>query len=303
MKVFISWSGEASREIALALRDWFPKVIQGIQPFVSAKDMDKGAQWTQVLAGELNDSDFGVVCLTPANLLSPWLNYEAGAIMSSVDSRVCPVLLGVEKGEVQPPLSQLQLTALDVDDFVLLMNSMNKAAGSPLDITAVDETVRVWWPQLQERVGGIEIPTHAGEPQKPAEPPKPQSSIEEMVQEILSRLRRIEAQRPRNIPDDRLRAERLAMGLGELIPSKESPLSQRISEIMDMSGIPFQRIVRLKDDRFDVHCLESLPSPLPFELWSALGELTAQTSITIRLRDNFGRVVRFFDGIADEPPA
>lgn len=125
MKVFISWSGVASRSLALALADWLPKVIQGLVPFVSAKDIDKGANWGIELARELADADFGIVCLTPDNLASPWLNYEAGAITTSVSSRVCPILLGVDKSEAKPPISQLQMTSIEVGEFVLLMQSIN----------------------------------------------------------------------------------------------------------------------------------------------------------------------------------
>lgn len=92
---------------------------------MSAKDIDKGSNWIVELARELEDSEFGIICLAPDNLLSPWLNYEAGAITKSVNSRVCPILFGVDKGDVKPPMSQLQLTAIEKDEFVLLMGSMN----------------------------------------------------------------------------------------------------------------------------------------------------------------------------------
>lgn len=35
MKVFISWSGQTSHHVAQALYNWFPKVIQTIEPFLS----------------------------------------------------------------------------------------------------------------------------------------------------------------------------------------------------------------------------------------------------------------------------
>ena len=80
MKVFISWSGERSRSIAEALREWLPDVIQAVKPWLSAEDIDKGARWSSDLAHELEDAHVGVICLTPENLEEPWIHFEAGAL-------------------------------------------------------------------------------------------------------------------------------------------------------------------------------------------------------------------------------
>ena len=79
VKVFISWSGEHSRQIALALREWLPQALQAAKPYMSEKDTEAGGLWDVILATQLEGSDFGIICLTPSNLDSRWLNFEAGA--------------------------------------------------------------------------------------------------------------------------------------------------------------------------------------------------------------------------------
>jgi hypothetical protein len=43
MKVFIVWSGTRSFEIAKALNDWLPRVIQAVKPFFS-HEIEKASQ-------------------------------------------------------------------------------------------------------------------------------------------------------------------------------------------------------------------------------------------------------------------
>jgi hypothetical protein len=50
MKVFISWSGQQSRDIAIELRRWLPYIIQPIKPFLSSGDIRSGKRWSDVLA-------------------------------------------------------------------------------------------------------------------------------------------------------------------------------------------------------------------------------------------------------------
>ena len=42
MRVFISWSGERSKRVALTLHTWLPDVIQAIEPWMSRRDLGAG---------------------------------------------------------------------------------------------------------------------------------------------------------------------------------------------------------------------------------------------------------------------
>lgn len=83
MKLFISWSGETSQQIALQLRKWLPLILPAAKPFITSTDIDKGAKWLGEIHSELEASNFGIVCLTPDNIRSQWLAFEAGALSTS----------------------------------------------------------------------------------------------------------------------------------------------------------------------------------------------------------------------------
>ncbi len=52
-KVFISWSGDLSRKLGEALRNWLPAALQYVKPYFSPDDIEKGAKWNSEIAKEL----------------------------------------------------------------------------------------------------------------------------------------------------------------------------------------------------------------------------------------------------------
>ena len=80
MKIFISWSGKLSQSIAKELSEWLPSIIQSIEVFYSPDDIKKGENWDSKLTNELQNSNFGIVCLKPENVQAPWINFEAGSL-------------------------------------------------------------------------------------------------------------------------------------------------------------------------------------------------------------------------------
>ena len=106
MRVFISWSGDSSKQVAEALRDWLPTVIQAVKPWVSAADIEKGETWFTSIQTSLTESKgMGIFCLTSDNLAAPWLAFEAGALASQDRGRVATFLFNVDADSMRPPLS------------------------------------------------------------------------------------------------------------------------------------------------------------------------------------------------------
>lgn len=108
-EIFLSWSGERAGAVAGALRDWLPVFLPGAQPWSSSRDIRAGTVWLSGLLRSLATAKYGIVCLTPENVDSRWMLFEAGAVSNALDqARVCPYLLGLEPGEVANPLGLFQ---------------------------------------------------------------------------------------------------------------------------------------------------------------------------------------------------
>jgi hypothetical protein len=113
VKIFISWSEDRGRQVAEALRDWLPDVIQNVKPWMSAIDAERGARWRNSIAKELADATAGIICLTPESQESPWLLFEAGALSNNEEARVYTYLFDMQT--VRDPLAQFQHTLANED--------------------------------------------------------------------------------------------------------------------------------------------------------------------------------------------
>lgn len=182
MKVFISWSGERSNAVARALRDWLPRVIQSLQPWMSASDIEKGARWGTDMAHELKDARVGIICLTPENLEAPWILFEAGALSKTLEKTfVCPYLFEVEPADISGPLVQFQTTRAVKEETRQLIQTINRALeGNAVSDNVLNVTFEKWWPDLENALK--EVP-----PSREEE--KSQRSEREILEEILELVR------------------------------------------------------------------------------------------------------------------
>lgn len=76
-------------------------------------ESDKGNEadglWDRILSSVLEESNFGIVCLTARNLESRWLDFEAGALSkAATQARVVSLLYGLTNNDLGLPLSPHQ---------------------------------------------------------------------------------------------------------------------------------------------------------------------------------------------------
>ncbi|MGI8980549.1 MAG: toll/interleukin-1 receptor domain-containing protein [Pirellulaceae bacterium] len=186
MRIFISWSGEASKQVAQALSDWLPDVLQHVRPFMSAADLQPGTRWGPELSRELEQIDFGVCCMTPDNLQRPWIMYEAGALSKKVATgQVVPYLFRVGPSNLEGPLTQFQSVAADREGTLRLVDSIHAGmASNSLTAERLGRAFERWWPSLEAKLAEIAA--------QPASPPAPELSDKEILKELLLTVRNLQ---------------------------------------------------------------------------------------------------------------
>jgi hypothetical protein len=187
MKVFISWSGPVSQQIAEVLRDWLPLILQQVKPFITTSDIDKGAKWLGEISAELNSSNYGIVCLTSENVDSTWLAFEAGALSKQLNGRVAPLLFDIGHAKVRAPLNIFQGTLFNRNDIRQFVGSMNAATG--VDERRTDASIDILfeklWDDLEKPIQLI-LETAAATRE---EPQQERNATDDALSEILTLIR------------------------------------------------------------------------------------------------------------------
>lgn len=156
--------------------------------------MEAGVRPLGEMARELEDADFGILCVTAANQEAPWLNFEAGALSKHVaESRVTAFLTDMEPGEVKQPLGQFQHKRADLEGVKELLLSINgKSGDQAIPVANVEAAAQRWWPQLESELVKV-TPDAASQ--------VPKRGVSAMVEELLEsnrslvrRINEIEAQ-------------------------------------------------------------------------------------------------------------
>lgn len=271
MKVFISWSGEPSHTVALALREWLPHVIQSIDPYVSSEDIEQGAPWFPDIAQQLDQASFGIICVTRANADSRWMNFEAGALFKSVNSvqrHVSPFLIDLRPTDLVGPLAQFQVTEPSLDGVAKLVRSLNALGDPSLRDALLNAEIERWWPDLEEKLRTAQE-IAASQPEA-----VPRRGADDMVEELLERTRSIE----RRVTQPTAGAVNVTTSEQEGYRRKK--IGDDVWEILYGAGIQ-HRILSVQDNtvKVEVYFLAELPA----DVKAALDGLAERRGMTINV--------------------
>lgn len=252
-KVFISWGGDLSKQLAEEVKNWLPSVLQFVKPYFTPDDIEKGTRWESNIAQELASSQIGIICLTKDNINRPWILFEAGALSKNFGkANVCTVLFNVESTQITGPLTCFQATKFDKADFKKLIKTINETGGdSKLDAKVLDDVFEMWWPRLEDKIKEI-IKNYKEESHEE------ERSEREMLEELLELTRMTAKRMPRRNENARHALEILMRGLDRL--------SMRIMDMGDKESYFFFREYFMEEllPSLDTLCME-LDSPMYFE--------------------------------------
>jgi hypothetical protein len=274
MQVFISWSGPQANAVAEGLKDWLPRVLaQKVSCFVSSSDIESGQRGLNVIAEQLEQSEFGIVVVTPDNLEKPWINFEAGALSKAFrdHAQVAPLLVGLAEQDVKQPLAQFQMRSATGRESVLqLVLSVNRAQSEPVDEETVKALFGLNWSAFEELVATARAMNTDEAPRR---------GTEDILEEVLGTVRGLQ----RQVND--LRYE--VAGPGP-IPLSEQKVSSAVNRAIDYikmmkldlnEGLSAQRV----GQGFVLQLPAAVPDPGPEYIW-AFQSLAIGSELVFRLQ-------------------
>lgn len=142
-KIFISWSGDNSKEIAKALKNTLENEIfkdSGLECFVSDIDISSGDDWWNKIKTELKKCKLGIVCITKGNLRAPWIHFEAGAMVAR-GLKVIPLLINCKiRALADTPLSSRHMVNFyEKEQFNQMISTINTTLNlRPIPVQQLD---------------------------------------------------------------------------------------------------------------------------------------------------------------------
>lgn len=152
-RIFISWAGDYSKAIAIALKSILEEEIfsNNLECFVSELDIASGSDWWDKIKDELCTCQYCIVCMTNENVRAPWIFYEAGAMVAR-DVPTVPFLVNCSVNSLDhTPLTGKQtIKFYDQPQFVKMVKNINELMGTQLSSKQVGIIAETAYKKLRD---------------------------------------------------------------------------------------------------------------------------------------------------------
>ncbi|MGB7449785.1 MAG: toll/interleukin-1 receptor domain-containing protein [Ornithinimicrobium sp.] len=193
--VFISWSGERSKEVASTLKKWIEEEYDLVSVFFSDDSIEAGQRGIREIHEGLHDADAAVVVVTSESMTSAWVNYEVGVMSgyfkesAGQQRKVIPVLVDLDSpAQMEGPIRDFQAVTLDRKGLLKMLESINLAINVPP--SKAEQKLERSWERLEPLLE--EAKTHVGADSRTSRASSARESkrtVEEMVTEVLELVR------------------------------------------------------------------------------------------------------------------
>lgn len=258
MKVFMSWSGDQSRELAEALSKWLESVLQSVRIYFSPTSVEKGTQWFNGVSRNLEEAKIAILVLDRSNLNSEWLHFEAGAVSKGTDqNRVCAIAFGIKKEDIKGPLSQFQASEFNKVELLQLLETLNNQLGeNKLKTDVLNNVFEIFWPRLDKQVESILNKDPNSETSIRAEPRSEFETDVKEIKEIVTLL----ARRNSFTRENRQFPDRVTIDL-----------LSGIEELINVTGLADQELI---DNIVVLEVFSMLQRPINYIAHSGKGEVS-----------------------------
>lgn len=186
MKISIFWSGDLSGKLAHLLGKWLSDIMPWLRVHIPPAERYRGIGWFSDELKGFQDTEFAILSLTKENLHSPWLSFEAGALLKHLDrSSIYPVAVDLTIADVSGPLAQFQLVGMDKEGILKLIRAINQRSletiRGGLEGEGLMKALEKSWPEFKSSIANA----------KPESPPQRIRSDRAVLYEILDLSRAI----------------------------------------------------------------------------------------------------------------
>lgn len=149
MKVFISWSGQQSQDVASLLRDWLPELLPRLEIWLQNKVLGLDDHWLTSMSGGIRASNAVIACVTADSLDSEWQSIGSLETSDPNSPAVIPWMVGLRIEDAPQALKAFPPYGSAHSEVYRLVNLLNDMSDVAEDRTLIEQRMTLNWARFE----------------------------------------------------------------------------------------------------------------------------------------------------------